>query len=170
MFEVRVVEPDEWPLIKRIRLEALLDTPAAFMTTHAQAVGFPDELWIRRAADGAQGRDQLTVLGLDAGLPIGLAVGLERTDRRGPVTAIVSVYVAPQARGAGVGDRMLGLIEEWGMGLGSIRATLWVEETNARAVGFYERLGYAMTADRAQIQNDFGLFERRMEKPLGEAS
>lgn len=166
MIDVRAITVDDWPQVRAIRLEALADTPSAYTTTYEEAAAFADSVWIERAEASIAGVDQRTVLGLHGGRAISLAIGLLREQHGALVTVVVSVYVTPSARGTGVSDRMFSLIHDWGASLGSDRASLWVEETNARAIGFYKRLGYSLTLDRARIPNDSGLFERRMDRTL----
>ena len=166
MIDVRAVAVDDWPQLRAIRLEALVDTPGAYSTTYDEAVAFPDSLWIERTEASVAGVDQMTVLGFDGDKAVSLAVGLLREQHDSLVTVVVSVFVAASVRGTGTGDRMFSLIHAWGAASGSSQASLWVEETNARAIGFYERLGYVMTLDRAPVPNDSGLFERRMHKRL----
>ena len=166
MIDVRAIRVDDWPQVRAIRLEALVDTPSAYATTYDEAMAFPDSLWIERAMASVAGVEQLTVLGFDGDKAVSLAIGLLRQRHDALVTVVVSVYVTPSVRGTGTADRMFPLIYEWGEAQGSTESSLWVEETNARAVGFYERLGYTMTLDRARIPNDSGLFERRMTKDL----
>ena len=169
MIDVRVIRVDDWPQVRAIRLEALADTPSAYATTCEEATAFPDSLWIERAMASVAGVEQLTVLGFDGDKAVSLAIGLLRQRHDALVTAVVSVYVTPSVRGTGTADRMFPLIHEWGEAHGSTESSLWVEETNARAIGFYQRLGYTMTLDRARIPNDSGLFERRMKKKLNKA-
>ena len=166
MIDVRAVTVDDWPQLRAIRLEALRDTPSAYSMTYDEAVAFPDSLWTERAAASVAGVDQLTVLGFDGDKAVSLAIGLLRKQQEALVTVVVSVYISPSVRGTGLGDRMFPLIHTWGEAHGSSQASLWVEETNDRAIGFYERLGYTMTLDRARISNDSGLFERLMKKTL----
>ncbi len=170
MIDVRAVTVDDWPQLRAIRLEALADTPSAYSTTYSEAVAFPDSLWIERTEASVAGVDQMTVLGVDGDRAVSLAIGLLREQHDALVTVVVSVYISPSVRGTGVGDRMFPLIHSWGEAHGSAQASLWVEESNARAIGFYERLGYTMTLDRARIPNDSGLFERLMKKTLNQDS
>ena len=169
MIDVRAIRVDDWPQVRAIRLEALADTPSAYATTYEEATAFSDSLWIERAKASVAGVEQLTVLGFDGDKAVSLAIGLLRERHDALVTVVVSVYVTPSVRGTGTADRMFPLIHAWGEAHGTTEASLWVEETNARAIGFYQRLGYTMTLDRARIPNDSGLFERRMKKKLNRA-
>jgi hypothetical protein len=50
---VRRVRADEGPVLKAIRLAALLESPSAFGSTHAAEVDQPDDDWTSRASLGA---------------------------------------------------------------------------------------------------------------------
>ncbi len=52
------------------------------------------------------------------------------------------VAAAPDARGNGVGRRMVEAAEAWLRERGVVKAQLLVRETNTRVVSFYERLGF----------------------------
>lgn len=162
--EVRPIWPHEWEAVKAIRLEALQDTPSAYVTTHAEAAAYEDQVWIDRARDSALGQNQLTVLGLSGDQPVALNIGLLK--RRRTVLVFVSVFISPAFRGRGIGERTFSLLEDWGREKGASEASLWVEDSNDRARGFYEKIGFAQTDDRQPIPNDSGLWEIRMAKSL----
>lgn len=52
------------------------------------------------------------------------------------------VAAAPEARGTGVGRRMVEAAEAWLRERGIVKAQLMVRETNTQVVAFYERLGF----------------------------
>ena len=52
------------------------------------------------------------------------------------------VAASPDARGSGVGRRMVQAAEAWLQHRGVVKAQLLVRETNAGVVAFYERLGF----------------------------
>ena len=166
VIEVRRVRPHEWPAVKCVRLEMLRDTPNAFVTTIDEALAHDDQLWIDRARAGSLGDAQLTLLAFDRDVAMGMAVGLRRARHGEPVLVVVSVFLAESFRGAGVAEEMFRQLEEWGSSWGAGQSTLWVEEGNHRAAGFYEKIGYALTLDRAKVPNESGLWETRMEKVL----
>ncbi|MCB1246394.1 MAG: GNAT family N-acetyltransferase [Acidimicrobiia bacterium] len=162
--EVRTVWPHEWEAVRSIRLEALEDTPSAFVTSYDEALGYADDLWRDRTAEGALGVTQNTVIALDHGKAVALAIGLLK--RKGTVLVVVSVFISPDYRGRGIGEEMFAILEGWGADRGALEAGLWVEETNERARGFYAKLGYETTDDRQRIPNDAGLWEIRLTKSL----
>jgi L-threonylcarbamoyladenylate synthase len=133
--EVQIVRlpPESWREYRALRLRALQDAPAAFGSTYAGSLTHPDSTWIERlqAAAGEEsawlrfarlrrGADR-EVLG-EADLGEGTLVGmmgafLDESDPSGQTAFVVGVFVAPEARGRGVGRRLLESI------LGALRAT-----------------------------------------------
>lgn len=63
---------------------------------------------------------------------------------RGPVAKVNDLYVAPDARGAGVGTALLERAHEWGRERGCERAVLSVHARNDVARSCYESMGYEM--------------------------
>jgi hypothetical protein len=73
---VRHISADESPLLRALRLTALLDAPTAFGSTWAREHAFPESLWRQHAADGAAGIDRVTFIAEAGPEWIGLATGL----------------------------------------------------------------------------------------------
>lgn len=55
---------------------------------------------------------------------------------------LISMYVAPFARGSGVGDALTNAVIEWAARQGAIRVTLAVREANRLAIALYRRNGF----------------------------
>jgi GNAT superfamily N-acetyltransferase len=144
----------------------LEDSPAAYITTLEEALGYSDSVWMERAKRGSQGSGQASMLGFDAETPVAMGIGLRRRQHRRDVLVVVSVYVSAAHRGSGLAANLMQAIEEWGFGWGAPLATLWVAEANPRARAFYERIGYQPTGDRARMKPGSDHWEIRMEKPL----
>ena len=47
--QIRRIRPNEWHLLRELRLQALADAPLAFAATLAQEEAFPEKLWRERA-------------------------------------------------------------------------------------------------------------------------
>jgi len=163
---VRRIAPDEWRRLRAIRLEALADTPTAYITTLAEAQAFSDSVWIERAAAGSTGADQATMIAVDGVDTVGMAVGLLRPDARPGVVPIVSVYVSPQARRAGTGKRLMDGVEDWARSVSATMTSLWVVDGNDVAWSFYGELGYVATLDRHKIPVPPIRWETRVVKIL----
>jgi len=164
--DVRRIRGDDWELLRQVRLDALLDTPIAFITTHAEAEAFGDEVWQERALLGASGGSQATMLAMAGDRAVGMAVGIDRSASRPGLVAIVSVFVAPDARRLGVGRRLIAAVEEWARQIEATATSLWVVEGNDAAAAFYESIGYRSPLDRQRITAPPVRWEMRMTKTL----
>lgn len=87
--------------------------------------------------------DLAHVYGPFGGLWRGLLLSLIERDCEDGVLLMDGIFVAPEARGRGVGSALLGAVvgEAAARGLSAVR--LDVIDTNPRARAFYERLGFA---------------------------
>ncbi|MCW2679912.1 MAG: GCN5-related N-acetyltransferase [Frankiales bacterium] len=145
--ELRRVEPGDWPAVKRLRLEALADTPLGFLETHEAAAGLPDDAWRYRAVRGSQGGDSCQLFVVRDGVPVGTAVTFP--DAVDPaVWWVVAVYLRPEARGEGLLGRLVEALGEHARGHGARLLRLQVHEDNGRARAAYRRLGFAETGER----------------------
>ena len=162
---IRRVRTEDWRTIRALRLEMLLDSPLAFITTHPEAAAMPDEVWIERCTSRPDGTTA-TYAAFDGDVAVGMAVGVDRTRPGRRVVAVVSVYVSPSHRRHGVAGCLMSEVESWAVLRGAHSTSLWVVDGNDGARGFYERIGYRMTLDRQRITAPPVRWETRMEKPL----
>ena len=136
--EVRVVTDNDWEVWRDLRLQALGDAPEAFTSRLADWQDAPEERWRERLAlPGSV--SFVTVLD---GLPVGMASGIP-SDVAGTVR-LVSMWVAPQARGHGVGDALITAVRRWAAGQGNMLLELDVVVTNPAARALYARHGFAV--------------------------
>ena len=99
MVLVRATTMTDWQALREIRLQALLDAPEAFSSTHAGETAFGEDEWRRRAS-----RDGSFIAFLPEVCPAGLGGGyLAEPD----VVELISMFVRPQARGRGVGEAVI---------------------------------------------------------------
>jgi ribosomal protein S18 acetylase RimI-like enzyme len=139
---VRRIRADEWRQYRELRLEALADSPLAFVEQYAVAAARDDAYWRERVARGAADDSTATFVAGDGGL-VGMATCLIEPDATGHV---VGFYVTPAARGGGVADALMEAATRWAAdSRGVSRIRLFVMETNARAEAFYRRLGFRRT-------------------------
>jgi GNAT superfamily N-acetyltransferase len=150
---IRRVREGESELLRRIRLGALAEAPYAFDSPLADERELPAEVWARRAATGAAGEAAVTFFAEDDGDYIGLVTGLWEVE--GPARAlIVSMWVAPRARGRGLGQRLLDTVVDWAKERGALHVDLWVTEGNDPARTLYENAGFTPTGERAPLDSD----------------
>jgi RimJ/RimL family protein N-acetyltransferase len=140
---VRRVRAGDWQQLRALRLEALADTPLAFLELYSDAARRDEGSWRRRAEGSAAGEDSAMFIAAEAS---GEWIGMLGVYRDTPGDAqVVSVYVAPHARGQGVLDELLDQAERWALSVGLHRLRLLVHEDNARALAAYGRLGFTPT-------------------------
>ena len=132
--------------MRDVRLAALADAPEAFGSTLASEAGQPEARW--RARIGARP----WFLGCHGGQPAGLISVFPQSPGPGqePAWHLVSMWVSPQVRGAGLADLLVGAVTEHARQAGAARLTLWVAVGNDRARAFYRRMGFAPTGRRQQ--------------------
>jgi len=130
--------PGDGPRLRSIRLRALADAPDAFATTLAASEGRPPEAW------EAQVRELPTFVWREGDADLGM-VRVAPHDRDVVVGYLISLWVAPEARGRGVGAALVDAAVAWAREAGLRRLLLDVGEHNAAARRLYERRGFVAT-------------------------
>jgi GNAT superfamily N-acetyltransferase len=141
MTEVRQIKPDEWQLLKRVRLAALADAPEAFSSTLDRETAFADGTWRQYTREGAEGVRSFCALALDGEEPAGIAVGL--SDEKDTANSyLVSMWVAPASRGTHVAPLLVEAVANWATRLGASLLLAGLTPGNERAVAFYKKTGF----------------------------
>ncbi|MEV7778381.1 GNAT family N-acetyltransferase [Kitasatospora sp. NPDC088351] len=159
MLTLRVLTTDDWPLWREVRLAALAEAPHAFKSRLADWQDGGEERW--RSGFRAPGAHHVVAL-LD-GRAVGMARGVPGD---GTGKELRSVWVAPGARGRGVGDRLLTAIEAWALRSGGTVLRLAVIPGNDPALALYLRHGFAVTEEPGDLLPDGATRECVMAKPL----
>ena len=164
VMEILTLSGEDWATWRGLRLAALEEAPYAFGSTLSdwQGAGDSERRW----------RDRLTIPGshnvaavLD-GVPVGMASGV-RTGSP-DLVELISMWVAPAARGKGVADRLIEEIESWAMlecRAGKLR--LAVMPGNGKAIALYRRHGFADTGELGDPTPDGRGRELVLAKSLG---
>lgn len=155
---IRRIRADDADLLRQVRLAALADTPSAFAKTHEEEAAYDGAEWERRAADWAVGDAGVTFFAELDGPVVGLVGGHRATPGQ---TELVSMWVAPQARGHGVGQALIDAVVAWATG---DPVELWVTHGNDPAIALYERAGFAVTDDVQPLPSDPCRNEIRMRR------
>ena len=124
--------------LRRIRLRALHDAPEAFETTFEEANARPFENWQQQLEALA------TFVAVADGLDVGMARGTRQQERPGAAD-LISMWVAPEARGRGVGLALIDAVAVWARAEGLPSLILDVTEGNAAALSLYTRAGFRPT-------------------------
>jgi ribosomal protein S18 acetylase RimI-like enzyme len=134
------IGPDDWPAWRSVRLSALQESPDAFGSRYSDASGPNDreEYWRRYFV--SNGRNYLADLD-------GTTVGLVRVVGPGDDAdaELMSLWVAPSARGSGVGAGLIEACWTWLQATAPGRPLrLTVRRHNVTARRLYERLGFVL--------------------------
>ena len=137
IIHLRLIGPDDWPLWRQLRLQALYEAPYAFSSTLADWQGEGDtEIRWRARLSTVPANFIADLNGTAAGMASATA-----PDQDGTVE-LISMWVAPFARGHRVGDSLVTAIIEWGRAQRAARVALAVFESNQCAVALYRRHGF----------------------------
>ena len=146
MTDVAVQEaaPDDWERVRDLRLAALGESPDAFWSTLEDERDRPEASWrewiererscllIASAVHDGSMRDAAIAV-----------VGPHHEDDG--VAGLYAVWVAPWARGHGVGGALLRAVIERAGQMGFPRILLDVGDHNTPAIALYERFGFEPT-------------------------
>jgi GNAT superfamily N-acetyltransferase len=161
---VRVAAGDAARL-KKVRLAALRDAPSAFGSTHESEASRPEAAWVQRAVAGSNGSDRATFFAQLDKEVIGL-VGGHREEPPSPIVELVSMWVAPRARGQGAGSLLVDAVTTWAIETNATCISLWVTRGNTPAERLYESKGFVATGELQPLPSDSSLDEARLRLSL----
>lgn len=150
--KIRAVRPGEAAPLRDVRLRALADAPEAFLTTLAEALAYPEQVWQERAATHP---GRVTFIAEERGGDRwwGMVGGwLETLQADEPPTVyLVSMWVDPAKRGTGLGQALVQAVLDWAAALHVGRVELDVVESNTPAIALYRRCGFHLTGARHAV-------------------
>lgn len=139
----------EAELFKRLRLDALRDSPDAFGTTYEAAVLRSAESWSEQSDRSAEGNDRATFILLDDAEPIGMGA-VYRKEAEENTGELLQVWIAPGYRGTKAAEilleGLLGWTEESQISILEAK----VIRGNDRALKFYLRQGFEITENHPE--------------------
>ena len=152
----RFLSPSEWPLLRDVRLDALRESPGAFLSAYETEAGYGHETWWRQFETGdwlvcvSAADTVLAVLGATTGTDV------DPGDRY-----LSYLWVAPAVRRSGVATRLVGEMLRHLRARGVRRAWLWVLDGNEAAYALYQKLGFVSTGLRQPLRTDPTRYEER---------
>lgn len=131
--DIARIGPADWRTFRAVRLASLSESPAAFGSRYADWVDAPAERWRSRLT-----RVPLNLVAREGSEVVGVVSG-QLVDE--DWVELISMWVAPAARGTGAAGRLIDRVVEWATDQG--RATcLMVRTDSTRAAKAYERAGF----------------------------
>ena len=137
--------PRDWQVVRQLRLAALADEPDAFGSTLDQEVERPEHAWREALQTPTAATLVASLVGEDGeARPAGIVM-VAPVFGAPEHAGIYGVWVAPSARGRGVGDALVGAAIEHARSAGYPRAVLDVGDHNTAAQALYARHGFEPT-------------------------
>jgi ribosomal protein S18 acetylase RimI-like enzyme len=159
LIEIERITPQTALVFRDVRLRALLDSPTAFSSTYAKESALPDEEWMKRSVRwSSEGAAML--LAFEGDVACGIIGSYQEEDPKR--AQIISMWVDPAFRRAGVGKALIDAIVNWAWSRGVLELKLMVTSANPGAIAFYERMGFKMTGETAVYPNDSTITEYEM--------
>ena len=156
--DLHVLTPVDWPLLKQARLQALQDSPHAFMSRYELEWTWDEAEW-RRSIEATT-----WIVAREAERIVGLARSVIEPHQ--PCARYLeSIWVDPARRRNGVFRALLHKLAEIERHLGVNELLLWVLEDNHTARRAYEASGFTPTGER-QYLLEIGRFEVQLRMQL----
>jgi GNAT superfamily N-acetyltransferase len=142
-----------------VRLAALRTDPQAFGSTLEVERDLGEDSWRARLANRAQ------FAARSGGAVVGTGGGIASED--GQAAELVSMWVHPSSRGAGVGGLLVEAVVDWARQAGFGQLRLWVVEGNSVALRLYLRSGFTRTGNVAPVRPGETALEFEMSRSIG---
>jgi GNAT superfamily N-acetyltransferase len=147
---VRRLGAGDRELVRRLRLRALRDAPAAFGSTYEREVAFPGKVWEARLA--ADANAHFVFEAAEHG-PAGLA-SVVRDDSDRAVAYLVGMWVDARIRGTGAADALVAEAVRWAERQPVATLRLHVTDGNVPAERLYLRHGFVKTGRTFDRERD----------------
>jgi ribosomal protein S18 acetylase RimI-like enzyme len=116
-------------------------------------------------AQSSSGDDATTLLALRGPEPVGLVTALRDEERR-ELFHVFGMWVAPEVRREGVGQRLLDEVEAWIVSCGGTGVELSVPDAATAARRLYESAGYVPDGGSVESKHTPGVIEISLSKRL----
>ena len=123
-------------VVREVRLAALADSPGSFRMTLAEESAAPASWWTSVASRSAAGVTDRVFLAPDG-------AGMAGGHVEGEDVVLWGMWVAPAARGSGLGRALLSAVVGWAQSIGAARVVLSVRDGVPHAASLYTSAGFA---------------------------
>ena len=127
-----------------IRLASLQDAPDAFGSTFEETAARPPKIWQQQL------RNLPTFIAVVDGVDSGIVRGAPHSNNA-KVAYLISLWVAPNVRGMGVGAALIDAVIDWATSAGYAQLILDVGNHNAGAIALYTRKGFKPTGQTGHL-------------------
>ena len=165
MIYVERIRENQSPLYRRVRLEALADSPHAFAKSLAEEQALSLNDWSTRTRKWARDEESAGFFAIENGKVVGL-IGVYLDDEDPTLAIMVSFWVHPLARGGDASRLLVETVMDWARAKQAVTLGSWVVEDNEPAKKFYRKNGFRLLDDRMAYALDPSKQEMLMVKPL----
>lgn len=134
---VRLARYGDVTTYRTLRLAALQDSPSSFGASLAEETAFDESQWLTRIVE-----DEVLLLFVE-----GVPAGLSKVSVTNDVCWLKSVWLAPEYRGKGIANVLIGSSLAMTALLGHKELLLWVGRDNLAALALYTRHGFIVVDD-----------------------
>jgi ribosomal protein S18 acetylase RimI-like enzyme len=157
---IEIVGVDQWRTVRELRLAALQDAPDAFWATYEGEQSQQEDWWHRFIDRGTW------FIAYEGEHPVGLAATIEDREAEESKLNLISMWVAPEARGRGVGPELIAAAKRSCRAQGFRELWLWVAQHNATALRLYESAGFKATGRTEPLDRKPSVIEHEMKVDL----
>ncbi len=161
MIEILMCTPDDWRVVRAVRLSSLADSPDAFTSSHERESAFDEAAW----------RDRVTTcrwfVASERGEPVGVAGGIPGHSGDPSRRELVGMWVAATHRHRGLARSLLDHVAEWARTEGATTLDLGVRTVNGDSRAAYLRMGLRLTGETTPDARDPSVAIEHMELRLG---
>jgi ribosomal protein S18 acetylase RimI-like enzyme len=154
--DIKLLTPDEWLVLRNIRLAALRESPHTFLSTHEQENSYGEEKWRSEFKRG------IWNIGIVEDRPVSLLGVTRDVNMPDHECYLEYLWVSPECRRSGVALSMLTIVLDRLKSSGVRTAFLWVLDGNEAAVRLYKRVGFVSSNQRQPLAARPGRSEERM--------
>ncbi|MEO0514206.1 MAG: GNAT family N-acetyltransferase [Planctomycetota bacterium] len=164
--EIVRLEAADWETLRGVRLRALSDTPTAFGSSYETESALSDSDWREKAHKWTDPERCATWIARRDERVVGLVACVFDADQVGRAW-LVSMWVDPEVRRAGLGTRLIETARRWAEAGGASDWCLHVTSNNDAAARLYETVGFTATGDSMPHPRFHDLIEHEMRQVLG---
>ncbi|MBE8167072.1 MAG: GNAT family N-acetyltransferase [Shewanella sp.] len=165
MLTVQQLTQQDWSIYKALRLLSLQESPDSFGSTYANEVNYSDEEWMSRLNPKRLAKQAFPLIATLNDVPVGLVWGLCH-DNDVQMAHIYQMWVAPEARGRGVGKKLLMEVIACAHQLNVQALYLSVTTTNHAAIKLYQSMGFETVGELEPLREGAHLFSQSMRLRL----
>jgi ribosomal protein S18 acetylase RimI-like enzyme len=148
--QIKRAVPDDWEVVRDVRLAALQEAPYAFGSTFEREREFDEQRW-RDWIGAADNNAGVVLLAFVDDQPVGMdGAFIDESGR----AHLIAMWVEPTARRMGVGAALTSAVVAWSQEVGAPATVLDVAEDNAAARELYESLGFRGTGESRPLRSD----------------